>query len=124
MSGNAHEVVRRYAQFNSIEVRYLALPSNRKGKSSYLPISFVLFFDHSGFFVVSTACGLVDDQGPRTPEPVPELFGGIAQLVERQLCKLDVRGSNPLASTGREVPSHRCPKYSFLIPSRDIPLGL
>ena len=25
--------------------------------------------------------------------------GGIAQLVERQLCKLDVRGSNPLAST-------------------------
>ena len=24
--------------------------------------------------------------------------GGIAQLVERQLCKLDVRGSNPLAS--------------------------
>src|SRR5437660_6461011 len=27
-----------------------------------------------------------------------ELFGGIAQLVERQLCKLEVRGSNPLAS--------------------------
>lgn len=27
------------------------------------------------------------------------LNGGIAQLVERQLCKLDVRGSNPLAST-------------------------
>src|SRR5258705_13464321 len=26
------------------------------------------------------------------------LFGGIAQLVERQLCKLEVRGSNPLAS--------------------------
>src|SRR2546423_5546167 len=25
--------------------------------------------------------------------------GGIAQLVERQLCKLEVRGSNPLAST-------------------------
>jgi hypothetical protein len=25
-------------------------------------------------------------------------FGGIAQLVERQLCKLEVRGSNPLAS--------------------------
>ena len=25
--------------------------------------------------------------------------GGIAQLVERQLCKLDVRGSNPLASS-------------------------
>ena len=28
-----------------------------------------------------------------------DLFsGGIAQLVERQLCKLEVRGSNPLAS--------------------------
>src|SRR6266487_499936 len=27
--------------------------------------------------------------------------GGIAQLVERQLCKLEVRGSNPLASTAR-----------------------
>jgi hypothetical protein len=26
------------------------------------------------------------------------LAGGIAQLVERQLCKLEVRGSNPLAS--------------------------
>ena len=25
--------------------------------------------------------------------------GGIAQLVERQLCKLDVAGSNPAAST-------------------------
>ncbi len=31
---------------------------------------------------------------PFTPQT-----GGIAQLVERQLCKLDVRGSNPLAST-------------------------
>src|SRR6516165_6426518 len=29
------------------------------------------------------------------------LFGGIAQLVERQLCKLEVRGSNPLASSLR-----------------------
>ena len=28
-------------------------------------------------------------------------LGGIAQLVERQLCKLDVRGSNPLASSLR-----------------------
>ena len=27
--------------------------------------------------------------------------GGIAQLVERQLCKLEVRGSNPLASIFR-----------------------
>ena len=31
------------------------------------------------------------------------LIGGIAQLVERQLCKLDVRGSNPLASKGISV---------------------
>src|ERR1700694_3868874 len=35
--------------------------------------------------------------------------GGIAQLVERQLCKLEVRGSNPLASkackAGGERPS-------------------
>ena len=29
-------------------------------------------------------------------------FGGIAQLVERQLCKLEVRGSNPLASKAPE----------------------
>jgi putative endonuclease len=28
-------------------------------------------------------------------------YGGIAQLVERQLCKLEVRGSNPLASSLR-----------------------
>jgi hypothetical protein len=31
------------------------------------------------------------------------LKGGIAQLVERQLCKLDVRGSNPLASISNEM---------------------
>ena len=30
-------------------------------------------------------------------------FGGIAQLVERQLCKLEVRGSNPLASKAEGV---------------------
>ena len=29
------------------------------------------------------------------------LCGGIAQLVERQLCKLDVGGSNPPASISR-----------------------
>ena len=29
--------------------------------------------------------------------------GGIAQLVERQLCKLEVRGSNPLASKAESV---------------------
>ena len=33
--------------------------------------------------------------------PSDTLPGGIAQLVERQLCKLDVRGSNPLASTNQ-----------------------
>ena len=32
--------------------------------------------------------------------------GGIAQLVERQLCKLDVRGSNPLASKRSEGASY------------------
>ena len=30
-------------------------------------------------------------------------IGGIAQLVERQLCKLEVRGSNPLASKARRA---------------------
>jgi hypothetical protein len=33
--------------------------------------------------------------------------GGIAQLVERQLCKLEVRGSNPLASSPSENAFHR-----------------
>jgi hypothetical protein len=28
---------------------------------------------------------------------------GIAQLVERQLCKLEVRGSNPIASISKEM---------------------
>ena len=43
-------------------------------------------------------------------QPVPGKYnfpGGIAQLVERQLCKLDVRGSNPLAS------NEKCSVYSF-----------
>src|SRR4029077_9818732 len=31
--------------------------------------------------------------------PARTSHGGIAQLVERQLCKLEVRGSNPLASS-------------------------
>ena len=31
-----------------------------------------------------------------------DFSGGIAQLVERQLCKLEVRGSNPLASKASE----------------------
>jgi hypothetical protein len=38
---------------------------------------------------------------PDLPSTISNLrfYGGIAQLVERQLCKLDVRGSNPLASS-------------------------
>ena len=32
------------------------------------------------------------------PSTIFHSSGGIAQLVERQLCKLEVRGSNPLAS--------------------------
>ena len=35
--------------------------------------------------------------GPRLPRPK----GGIAQLVERRLCKPDVAGSSPTASTKR-----------------------
>ena len=31
------------------------------------------------------------------------MFGGIAQLVERLLCKQDVSGSNPLTSTKKIV---------------------
>src|SRR5438045_9752656 len=39
--------------------------------------------------------------------------GGIAQLVERQLCKLEVRGSNPLASkaAGVEAKSDKGTQY-------------
>jgi hypothetical protein len=55
-------------------------------------------------------CAVFPAQQPATGHPdIPawvslggssgtSLSGGIAQLVERQLCKLDVRGSNPLAS--------------------------
>ena len=35
---------------------------------------------------------------PYLPSTIFNSSGGIAQLVERQLCKLEVRGSNPLAS--------------------------
>ena len=38
------------------------------------------------------------------------LCGGIAQLVERQLCKLDVGGSNPPAST---ISSFQFSDFSF-----------
>jgi hypothetical protein len=39
------------------------------------------------------------------------VFGGLAQLVERLLCKQDVSGSSPLTSTQRR-PSSRIPKES------------
>ena len=42
----------------------------------------------------------------RHPLRIPRMgasTGGIAQLVERQLCKLDVRGSSPRASTADAV---------------------
>ena len=32
------------------------------------------------------------------------MFGGLAQLVERLLCKQDVSGSSPLTSIQRELP--------------------
>src|SRR5437899_12975616 len=35
---------------------------------------------------------------PKSAIEIRNSGGGIAQLVERQLCKLEVRGSNPLAS--------------------------
>ena len=42
------------------------------------------------------------DCNSRPANYIPQFFsGGIAQLVERQLCKLEVRGSNPLASSLR-----------------------
>ena len=41
--------------------------------------------------------------------------GGIAQLVERQLCKLEVRGSNPLASSLR---SRRKSRAKTVAPKR------
>src|SRR3954447_5332125 len=40
---------------------------------------------------------------PRGCSSAAPQSGGIAQLVERQLCKLDVRGSNPLASISKEM---------------------
>ena len=42
-------------------------------------------------------------EGPRDRSESPRSgSGGIAQLVERQLCKLDVAGSNPATSTIRD----------------------
>ena len=47
----------------------------------------------SGFFVA------IENR----PSKFGHSSGGIAQLVERQLCKLEVRGSNPLASKAAGV---------------------
>ena len=49
------------------------------------------------------SCHIVTSAGParlriRRQQAASTINGGIAQLVERQLCKLDVRGSNPRAS--------------------------
>ena len=41
--------------------------------------------------------GVTRELGLRVPGT--KNHGGIAQLVERQLCKLEVTGSNPVAST-------------------------
>ena len=48
-------------------------------------------------------------------------FGGIAQLVERQLCKLDVSGSNPLASIfqGLDVKVEKS-EMTFDLPRRSL----
>ena len=49
--------------------------------------------------------------------------GGIAQLVERQLCKLEVRGSNPLASKeGVEATSNKQGTLSDALAGAVIPL--
>ena len=54
---------------------------------------------------------------PHLPSTISKLrfLGGIAQLVERQLCKLEVRGSNPLASSLRSPRSgeRRLSRRSF-----------
>ena len=45
-------------------------------------------------------------------------FGGIAQLVERQLCKLEVRGSNPLASISNEMEAEMRTQFDWWGASR------
>jgi hypothetical protein len=40
---------------------------------------------------------------PRPTSSGDELDGAVAQLVERQLCKLDVVGSTPISSTRKEA---------------------
>ena len=52
-------------------------------------VDFALDIRHFAFIPLQSKIGNRNSAIPR---------GGIAQLVERQLCKLEVRGSNPLAS--------------------------
>ena len=56
----------------------------RKPESLFIATSFIMSF------IISIIIFLA---------ALPPQRGGIAQLVERQLCKLDVWGSNPHAST-------------------------
>jgi hypothetical protein len=60
----------------------------------------------SGLFPFATA-----HSGKRAPGN----NGGIAQLVERQLCKLDVWGSNPHASTRRRAARFEISNLKFEI---------
>ncbi|MEY2538584.1 MAG: hypothetical protein QOG67_2324 [Verrucomicrobiota bacterium] len=56
-------------------------------------------------------------------QPSSFFNGGIAQLVERQLCKLEVRGSNPLASSLRSQRSgeRRLSRRSFNVGGHSLP---
>ena len=53
--------------------------------------------DVAAHYLAFVFCSLWSRNGVKLEWLAPSQ-GGIAQLVERQLCKLDVRGSNPLAS--------------------------
>src|SRR5262245_1340516 len=48
--------------------------------------------------ICATACEVRSHLQSAIRNLKSNIHGGIAQLVERQLCKLEVRGSNPLAS--------------------------
>jgi len=57
---------------------------------------------HQVYGAVGFVCKFFNQQSlyePKTKHLGFFVFGGIAQLVERLLCKQDVAGSNPVAST-------------------------
>ena len=56
------------------------------------------------------------------PSTIFNSCGGIAQLVERQLCKLEVRGSNPLASKADSVETRSNKQVSLSDGWESIPL--